>query len=284
MGRFSDVLLTVDFDRTLTATDSSIPERNLEAIRYFMAEGGAFTVNTGRGLAMSRVFFDKVPMNAPVLLCNGGAAYDAEKEAFVFAHEIPLPQGPTLRRIAALCREQIMEVHGTDAHYSFTRNAVWERFCQRIGVPGRVVGMDDDLGPFLKICVSDGMNLGTVDSLFHADAAVVERMDRVEAALRAELGENATILRVAPRTVDIVAPGVSKGGAARQLQAVLGKKLLICAGDEQNDISMLDMADFSFCPAGSAVAYRYPNVCSCNEGAVADVIYKKIPAILERMP
>ena len=52
----------------------------------------------------------------------------------------------------------------------------------------------------------------------------------------------------------------------------------------QNDISMLDMADFSFCPAGSAVADRYPNVCSCNEGAVADVIYKKIPAILERMP
>ena len=52
MGRFSDVLLTVDFDRTLTATDSSIPERNLEAIRYFMAEGGAFTVNTGRSLAM----------------------------------------------------------------------------------------------------------------------------------------------------------------------------------------------------------------------------------------
>ena len=71
MGRFSDVLLTVDFDRTLTAEDSSIPERNLEAIRYFMAEGGAFTVNTGRSLAMSRCFFDRVPMNAPVLLYNG---------------------------------------------------------------------------------------------------------------------------------------------------------------------------------------------------------------------
>ena len=36
MGKFSDILLTVDYDRTLTAPDSSIPERNLEAIRYFM--------------------------------------------------------------------------------------------------------------------------------------------------------------------------------------------------------------------------------------------------------
>ena len=33
MGRFDRVLLTVDFDRTLTAPDSSIPERNLQAIR-----------------------------------------------------------------------------------------------------------------------------------------------------------------------------------------------------------------------------------------------------------
>ena len=52
MGKFSDVLLTADYDRTLTAPDSSIPERNLEAIRYFMENDGAFTVNTGRSVPM----------------------------------------------------------------------------------------------------------------------------------------------------------------------------------------------------------------------------------------
>ena len=50
---FSDVLLTVDFDRTLTAQNSTIPERNLEAIAYFMENGGAFTVNTGRSIPTS---------------------------------------------------------------------------------------------------------------------------------------------------------------------------------------------------------------------------------------
>ena len=39
MGCFDRVLLTVDFDRTLTAPDGSIPQRNLEAIEYFMANG-----------------------------------------------------------------------------------------------------------------------------------------------------------------------------------------------------------------------------------------------------
>ena len=71
MGKFSDVLLTVDYDRTLTAPDSSIPERNLEAIRYFMKNDGAFTVNTGRSVPMIQVFRDRVPVNAPLLLYNG---------------------------------------------------------------------------------------------------------------------------------------------------------------------------------------------------------------------
>ena len=39
MGIYSDVLLTVDFDRTLTAPDSSIPQRNIDAIRYFIENG-----------------------------------------------------------------------------------------------------------------------------------------------------------------------------------------------------------------------------------------------------
>ena len=34
---FSSVLLTVDFDRTLTAPDSTIPQRNIDAIKEFMA-------------------------------------------------------------------------------------------------------------------------------------------------------------------------------------------------------------------------------------------------------
>ena len=80
MGIFSDILLTVDYDRTLTAPDSTIPERNLEAIRYFIENGGAFTVNTGRSVPMTRVFRDRVPVNAPLLLYNGSAAYDLEKQ------------------------------------------------------------------------------------------------------------------------------------------------------------------------------------------------------------
>ena len=66
MGLFSDVLLTVDYDRTLTDCNSVIPQRNLEAIRYFMDNGGSFTVNTGRSVPMAQAFRELVPVNAPL--------------------------------------------------------------------------------------------------------------------------------------------------------------------------------------------------------------------------
>jgi hypothetical protein len=45
---------------------------------------------------------------------------------------------------------------------------------------------------------------------------------------------------------------------------------------------MLDGADFAFCPSDGVIADRYENVCPCGEGAVADVIYKKLPDILKK--
>ena len=108
MADFSDVLLTVDYDRTLTAPDASIPENNLEAIRYFMQNGGVFTVNTGRTIASSGVFIDRVPVNAPLLLYNGSAAYDHETNDFLFVHEIDLDYKAIKRRIITTIHSQVL--------------------------------------------------------------------------------------------------------------------------------------------------------------------------------
>ena len=99
MALFSDILLTVDFDRTLTAPDSTIPQRNIDAIEDFMAKGGAFTVNTGRSVPMIAPYADSIPVNAPLLLYNGSAAYDWTKKEFAFAREINLPMWDTIRAL-----------------------------------------------------------------------------------------------------------------------------------------------------------------------------------------
>ena len=44
------------------------------------------------------------------------------------------------------------------------------------------------------------------------------------------------------------------------------------------------LLNYAFCPADAVIAKRYENVCKCGDGAVADVIYKKIPEILGIQP
>lgn len=282
MGIFSDILLTADFDRTLTAPDSTIPERNIRAIRCFIDNGGAFTVNTGRSLAMSRRFLREVPVNAPVLLYNGSAAYDLEKEEFTFCHVIDLPMARTIRFALERFPDMITEIHGVDAHYTFAPNEMWDAFNRFNGCKGLVVSPDSDMGPFIKMCVYGPLREGTVSSLFQGTPDEVRRCDEAEAALREAYGDKMTILRVAPRIIDLHATGISKGLAARELLEALGRKILVCVGDERNDLSMMDAADHSYCPADAAIAGQYENVCPCAMGAVADVIEKKIPEILQK--
>ena len=108
-------------------------------------------------------------------------------------------------------------------------------------------------------------------------------MDAAQEALSARWGDKIQIFRSASRLLDIQAGGVSKAAAARALQAKLGRKILVCVGDAHNDIPMLDGADYAFCPGDAILADSYENVCPCAEGAVADVIYEKIPQILKNL-
>ena len=280
MGIFSDVLLTVDFDRTLTAPDSTIPQRNLEAIRFFMENGGAFTVNTGRSVPMTKVFRDVVPVNAPLLLYNGSAAYDLEEGKLSFCHTIDMDMWETVHTCMELFPDLTVEVQATDAHYRFTEHPMWDAFSDNNQCARGFAQPGDDLGPFMKFTLYGEIRDVTVAHLFEGSQEERERMDRAEQLLNERFGDKCEVFRAATRIIDVHAKGVSKARSARELQARLGRKILVCAGDGNNDLSMMRDADYSFAPADGVIADQFETVCPCAEGAVADVIYKKIPEIL----
>lgn len=278
---FSDVLLTVDYDRTLTAPDSTIPGRNLEAIRYFMEHGGAFTVNTGRSVPMSRPFMDIVPVNAPLLLYNGSAAYDTRTGRLEFCHEIPLDLWETVNTAQELLPDLTVEVQGQEAHYTYPENAAWAAFYRRQQCACAFAQPGDDLGTFLKFSVYGAFHDDTVNSLFQGTSEEIRRMDAAEALLKETFGAHCEVFRAAARIIDIHAKGVSKARSARELQKRLGRKILVCVGDADNDLSMMRSADYSYAPADAHIADQFETVCNCTDGAVADVIFEKIPGILE---
>ena len=278
MALFDDILLTVDFDRTLTAPDSTIPKRNLDAIEYFTANGGAFTMNTGRSVATFWQYLDTLPVNAPFLLYNGSAAY--HKGELSLLHPIDLDVWQTMDEMHFLFPEMNLEIQGTDVHYAVRASKEMIALYENMQWRYRLAEKGCDVGPFIKFTLYGTPSAPAVSNLFQGTPEELRRFDEAEEKIRQLYGHKVDVFRSAPRIIDIHAKGVSKINAARALQKKLGKKILVCVGDAKNDISMLDGADYAYCPSDAELADRYENVCDCASGAIADVIYKKIPGIL----
>lgn len=277
---FSDVLLTVDYDRTLTAPDSTIPQRNIEAIEYFIANGGTFTVNTGRSVPACAVFQDKVPMNAPILTYNGAAWYDPKTGELSNVTVIDVDRAEIVLALEEKFPDLTVEVQGVRASYGHRHNPAWEHYCKTVGFHNEYAHPDRIDEPFLKFAIYGEFLSGEVASLYQATPEELAYYDTVVDYVMSRWGDKLDFFRACARLIDFQAKGVSKIISARKLQETLGKKILVCVGDAENDAAMLDGADYAYCPADGVVADRYENVCVCGDGAVADVIYHKIPKLL----
>lgn len=282
MGRFDKVLLTVDFDRTLTGPDSTIPQRNLEAIEYFMANGGAFTVNTGRTPTTLRHHMDELRYNAPLLMYNGSAAY--WQGQLQDCRTIDLPVWPTMEKLRELFPDMHIEFQAENVNYLVEAKEEMAALEERMHWAWAPAQWGQDMGPFLKFALWGQVRDPVIGNMYEATQEELRRFDEAQAIIHKLWGDKVVTFRPAPRIIDVQAKGVSKALAARSLQKKLGRKILVCVGDAENDISMLDGADYAFCPADGVVADRYETVCDCAQGAVADVIYKKIPDILANCP
>ena len=284
MALFSDILLTVDFDRTLTTTDSSIPQRNLDAIAYFMENGGAFTVNTGRSLPMTNWFRDRVTANAPLLLYNGSAAYDMATGEWSQCKELVVDPETIINDLQSRFPDLTVELQGTYAHHIFRKDAGWEDYCANNRCPWEYADPANIPLPFLKLALYGEFRENTVASMYEATEAELALFDEATAYIERVYGDQIDIFRACARIADLHAKGCSKLASARELQKRLGRKILICVGDGDNDLSMMEGADYAYCPGDAIIKDKFENVCNCADGAVADVILKKIPEILGIRP
>ena len=92
MRKFNGLLLVSDFDNSLVYTEEAlqkcvdmppVSDENRAAIEYFMANGGIFSVATGRAKPAFETVVDGIPMNGPTVLFNGAAIYDFPQKKYL---------------------------------------------------------------------------------------------------------------------------------------------------------------------------------------------------------
>ena len=274
MRDFSDILMVSDFDRTLTAPDSSIPAANLEAIRAFTARGGLFTMGTGRSVPMFRPYRARIPTNAPLILYNGAAAYDYDTETLF--DSVWMPTGRELLRYLAQRFPALwVEVQGVDAHYLIGENPAREAFYRAQGAAHKTVTVEEAPERYHKVALfGDFTELG-VSQFFVGTPEEDARFGACQAQIM-EDWPAVVADRAAMKIIDLQDRRTGKGVAARALARRLGRRTLVCVGDAMNDASMLLEADLAFAPGDCAEAVKALGVCTlvrpCGEGAISGVV------------
>ena len=147
MGKFRGVLLATDFDDTLFRSNITGPGvseaekrgepvvfgRNKEALDYFLAQAGRFTVSTGRAFQTFAPYVDRVPMNAPAVLANGAIIYDFGRNMELSHAYLPDCVVLHAAALAGAFPQLGFETHLGDLIYTFRPNEITWRHIHKLG-------------------------------------------------------------------------------------------------------------------------------------------------------
>ncbi len=262
---FDGVVLLSDVDGTLSTYDRKIVPENIEAIRYFTANGGRFGVATGRTAHSAQKFLSELPINCPCLVVNGGGIYDFQTETMLYScfldHSAWRLVPPVIKQAPHVGIE--INVDGvlhcvkyssrSEQHVSYELN----RF---------QLHTFDDIPPdsnWYKI-------------LFTGEP---EEIDLVEAICKQLVLPNAPyyVVRSESTLFEVLPREATKGKGVIRLSEILSVPIpqIYAIGDYYNDIELLSAAGCSAAVDGApreVIAVTDYVTCTCEKGAVADFI------------
>ena len=268
MKKFENIMIASDLDGTFLATGSKEVKRNIEAIEYFIENGGTFTFSTGRiGLhVLTALPNSRKYVNCPAVTCNGMSLHD-------------LSSGQAVKKITAdtdlICDtvDLLFESYPNIAYRGITdkgvisfqpENPFIKREAEFRSIPVIIVEREDwRKEEFFKLTLRD-----THEMLCLAKDIIEKNFPHKYNICFSE----SDLLEVQPF-------GISKAVTLMELREKVseGKELkrLYAVGDYENDLEMLQCADVAVCPSNAIDSVKeICDLCLCdnNTGVIADLI------------
>lgn len=242
--RFEQTAVFCDLDGTLFDHTGCITCENREAISWYTHEGGLFAIATGRCPSNMMEFLDGVAFNAPSIVLNGAAVWErsddrylftafADREAIAMTVRHALGKYPSIN-IQVYTKEGILYV----SPFETINRPFWElhRSSQFVAIEEA----ERDLW-FKSLLFGTPQELEEICS-FIRENGLDRRFDMVFAST--DIVPGSYYLELLPKDIN-------KGSAlkaCRSMEAFRGR-ILIAAGDYNNDLEMVEEADIGACPA-----------------------------------
>ncbi len=263
MKKFEGLYLASDMDGTLLNDNHEIAEGNLEAIQYFMDNGGTFGIATGRLRDGISIFMDKLIYNTNAILMNGTQIYDLNNDKIV--ENIYMPKNSLelitdlmdkfddfgvevyLEKDILLCRDHKI----SQAHFDLLKVPYKE--CKITETPSAETWFK--------------LNL----------TGETEYLHKINEYAQSKYSDDFAFMLSTLHFFEVTNKKAGKGPAVMKNAELLGisPDKVFTVGDNGNDLTMIKAAKIGFVPENGIKAVKDAAdviVCSNNDGAVADAI------------
>jgi Cof subfamily protein (haloacid dehalogenase superfamily) len=236
MGKFKNSVLISDFDGTLVNKNGVISKENIDAINYYIENGGIFCGATGRTHLGVDIMRDALPIVAPWILFNGAGVYDFRSGQFVHIDSI---ESVTLLPIARAVMEKLPHMN-----VQVTTNRM-QYFVNPSGRPDPIVieenqvyeekNIDEITEPWIKLIFN-----GSKEDLKKIEMIILDKLDQ----------DSFRYFYSGKAYLEIMGRKVSKGTGLKALVESLPENIekIYAIGDYYNDVELLRGADISAAP------------------------------------
>lgn len=264
--------LFLDMDGTTLNDDVQIPKENYEAMEAAKKAGHEIVITTGRPLASARILLKKWDLERIglryVIAFNGGMVLDTWSGEILYQKTLTLNQ---MRKAVQASHERKIYIQTYEGDKVLTEDAEAEGLVHYIHKNGMQHKLVNDLFTDMN---EEACKMLAID-IHHP-----EYLEPLKAELESWQEEPMDLYLSCKEYMEIMPKGVSKGNALKAFCKGQGIPLAntLSAGDEYNDISMIQMAGI-----GCAVANARPDVKAVadyvtkhdnNHGAIREIIEK----------
>lgn len=231
-------MIAVDMDGTLLKDNKEVSDINKEAIRRACESGVKVVVCTGRIFTSAKAYAKIIGSLAPIIASNG--AYIREKDKNEVVYEKTLEK-ENLVKVVNLAKEGGFYPHIYTTNTIYTEKLIFSSknyatWNESLAEKDRVI-----------IEIVDDLNEVIESNRYQFIKAVVmgDDVDKLN-LLRKKISEEVevSIMSSVHNNFEVTAFGTSKGDGVRRLAEFYGitKDEVICIGDSENDISMIEYA------------------------------------------
>ncbi|QPJ84714.1 HAD family phosphatase [Sarcina sp. JB2] len=235
-------MICIDMDGTLLNSKHEVSERNKKAIKEAIKQGIVVAITTGRIFKSAKIYADLLGIETPIVASNGGFIKEQDKEEIIYKSALTYDQLKVI--------DSVIKKHNLNVYYNLYNGIILEKTLNENHAykqTNRKAKRNEDKITILEnvdVDIAFKENEGDILKAICIENENIDALNRAKKELR-EI-EGLEVVSSWSNNFEVMPKGTCKWSGIKQLAKILGIKEneIICIGDSENDLSMIQNAGF----------------------------------------